>query len=114
MKLLTPQEQLNILKNLQNLLASFSQLAMEPKTRLFCYYLTDRRKRLLFYLNPRKTEVVFGIGHHGTDILETFPMLASLADEVKPSVIKIKIEKIEDIESKAIRYIIEMILNHLK
>ena len=114
MKILSPHDQTNILKKLQNLLASFPKLAMEPKTRLFCYYLTDRRKRLLFYLNPRKTEVVFGIGHHGTDLLETFPMLEGLADETKTSVIKIKIEKIEDIEAKAIKYIIEMILKHLE
>jgi len=87
---------------------------MEAKTKLFCYYLTGRRKKLLFYLNPRKTEIVFGIGHHGTDILETFPMLAGLADEVKTSVLKIKIEKIEDIETKAINYIIEMIIKHLE
>lgn len=101
------------MKKLQNMLADFPQLAMEAKMKLFCYYPTGKRKKLLFYLNPRRTEIVFGIGHNGTDILETFPMLAGLADEVKQSVLKIKIEKIEDIETKAIRYIIEMILNHL-
>ena len=67
-------------------------------------------KKLLFYINPRTNEVIFGIGHRGTDILEKYPILPSLADETKQSVIKFSIKKIEDIEKKAIKKIIEIIV----
>jgi len=105
-----------VLKKIQSLMDNIPQLHKESKTcGLFCYYrYYGKRKKLIFYINPRRTEVIFVISHRATDILETFPMLAGLADEVKTSVLKIKIKKIEDIETKAIRYIIEMIVKHLE
>jgi hypothetical protein len=111
---LSPQTQLTLLHALQNIFLSFPKLILEKKMKLFCYYrYFGKRKKLIFYLNPRKTEIIFGIGYRGTDILKTFPMLTSLADEVKTSVLKIKIEKSEDIQIKAISYIVEMIVKHI-
>jgi hypothetical protein len=66
----------------------------------------------LFYLNPRDNEVIFGIGHRGTNILEKYPILQSIADETKTSVIKFSIKKVEDIEKKAINKIIELIIGN--
>ena len=67
-------------------------------------------KKLLFYINPRPNEVIFGIGHRWTDILEKYPILPSIADETKTSVMKFSIKKFEDIEKKAIKKIIELIM----
>jgi hypothetical protein len=42
--------------------------------------------------------------------LEIYPILPSIADETKTSVIKFSIKKIEDIDQKAINKIIELIM----
>lgn len=68
-------------------------------------------RKLLFYLNVRKKEVIFGISHRGTDILEKFPLLPSLADETKTSVMKFSIKKLEDIKKKWIHKLIDIILS---
>ncbi len=81
--------------------------------KLFCYYTNKGTyRKLTFYLNPRRNEVVFGISHRGTDILEKFPLLPSLADETKVSVMKFSIKKLEDIEKKGIEKLVEIILSN--
>jgi len=112
--ILTDKQQNNILTKLKKLLADFPILPMEKKIKMYSYYrYTGKSRRLLFYIYPRSTEIIFGIWHHGTDILETFPILTSLANETKAVVLKFKIKKVEEVESKAIRSIIEMIVKHL-
>jgi hypothetical protein len=102
-----------ILKSLQDILNTQKNLSTEEKTcGLFCYYrYRGKRKKLLFYLNPRIKEVVFGISHRGTDILEKFPMFTIMADETRTSVMKFSIKKLEDIDKKAIKKIIELIVD---
>lgn len=102
-----------ILKSLQHILNAQKSLSAEEKTcGLFCYYRhKGKRKKLLFYLNPRIKEVIFGISHRGTDILEKFPMFTILADETRTSVMKFSIKKPEDIDKKAIKKIIELIMD---
>ncbi len=79
---------------------------------LSCYYrIWEKGRKLLFYLNVRKKEVIFGISHRGTDILEKFPLLPSLADETKTSVMKFSIKKLEDIKKKWIHKLIDIILS---
>lgn len=83
----------------------------ETPCGLLCYYhILGKRKKLIFYLNPRKKEVVLGISHRGTNILENHPMLKIIADETKTSVIKFSIKNNEDIEKKAIKDIIHTII----
>lgn len=78
---------------------------------LSCYYrIIGKRKKLLFYLNPRAKEIVFGVSHRGTDILETYPMISVLTDEMKKSVMKFRIKKFEDIEQKGIQKLITIVL----
>jgi hypothetical protein len=109
------KENKNIIQHLQRILKKHTKLSCEKKMKLYCYYLTKwARKKLLFYLNPRHNETVFGISHRGTDILEKHPILQSIADETKTSVMKFSIKKIEDIETKAISKIIELIMESNK
>lgn len=108
---LSQQEKDVIIQWLHALLKQQIKLSFQKKMKLFCYYIIKwMNKKLLFYINPRTNEVIFGIGHRGTDILEKYPILPSLADETKQSVIKFSIKKIEDIEKKAIKKIIEIIV----
>jgi hypothetical protein len=51
-----------------------------------------------------------GISHYATDILEKFPFLQSMMDEMKTSVMKLVIKTPEDIDRKAIIQLITMIL----
>lgn len=112
--ILTNTQQSNILKELKKLLASFPILPMEKKIKMYSYYrYKGKSRRLLFYIYPRSTEVIFWIWHHGTDILDTFPILRTIADETKTAVIKIKITKVKDIETKAIKSIVELLIKHL-
>lgn len=106
------EEKKIILKSLQNILKTQENLHTEEKTcGLFCYYrYIGKRKKLLFYLNPRTKEVIFGISHRGTNILEKFPMFKIIADETKTSVMKFSIKKLDDIEKKAVKKIIELIM----
>jgi len=50
---------------------------------------------------------VFGLSHWGTQILQEYPMLKISADEVKTSVIKRNIDKVEDIDKKWISKIVD-------
>ena len=50
---------------------------------------------------------MFGIHHHGTNILETLPTIKLLADQNKQCVTKIFIENTEDITKKWIKFLIE-------
>lgn len=110
-KILSDKEIIDILTAMDKILRQHSELSFQKKMKLFCYYTNKAAtKKLIFYLNPRHTEVVFGISHRGTDILEKYPMLPSLADETKVSVMKFSIKKIEEIEKKAINKLIELIL----
>jgi hypothetical protein len=108
---LSAQESETIIQSLHKLVNVYPQIIHQRKTKLFCYYKKKKKsKKLVFYINPRVHEIIFGIGHRGTDILETYPILRSIADETKTSVIKFSIKKREDIEDKAISKIIELIL----
>lgn len=110
--ILTDQESKEIIQLLHHLIKIYPQIVYQRKTKLFCYYTKKwKSKKLLFYINPRVHEVIFGIGHRWTNILETYPIITSIADETKTSVIKFSIKKSEDIEKKAISKIIELILN---
>ena len=110
-KQLSDESKKNIITWLQNILKQQSKLSFQKKTKLFCYYIPKwTSKKLLFYINPRHNEVIFGVGHRGTDILEKHPILQIIADETKTSVMKFSIKKIEDIENKAIAKIIDNIL----
>lgn len=109
---LLQEEKDKIIEWLQHLLQQQKKLSCQKKTKLFCYYITKwTTKKLLFYINPRANEVIFGIGHRWTDILEKYPILPSIADETKTSVIKFSIKKTEDIEKKAIKKIIELAMS---
>lgn len=109
--ILSSQESEEIIQSLHKLLMGYTEIIHQKKVKLFCYYTKKwKSKKLLFYINPRVHEIIFGIGHRGTNILETYPILASIADENKTSVIKFSIKKGEDIEKKAISKIIELIL----
>jgi hypothetical protein len=100
----------NILQKLRKILGDTKLYHQETPCGLFCYYrMIGKRRKLLFYLNPRKKEVVLGISHRATDILERYPILKSLADETKTSVMKFSIKKVEDIEEKGIKKLIKLI-----
>lgn len=102
----------NILISLKEILNSYRILHHEPKQKIFCRYLTRKaQKKLLFYLNPQKKGVMFGISHHGTRILEEMPTISMLADENKQCMTKFLITKPEDIETKAIRFLIEQCID---
>jgi hypothetical protein len=102
-----------LLNQLIDLLNSYRILHHEHRNeKLFSRYLTRKNhKKALFYLNPQKKKIIFGIGHHGTKILEELPTIKLLADETKIAVIKFSITKPEDIENKAIRFLIEQCID---
>lgn len=108
---LSDKESKEIIQSLHDLIKRYPEIIDQRKTKLFCYYTKKwKGKKLAFYINPRVHEVIFGIGHRGTNILETYPLLTSIADETKTSVIKFSIKKRKDIEHKAISKIIELII----
>ena len=110
-KILSEQESKNIIKTLDKLLRPNKLLSFEKKIKLFCYYIYKKKqKKLLFYINPRTNEVIFWIGHWWTSITTDFPILKIVADESKKSVIKFSIKSNSDIQKKAIKKIITMIL----
>ena len=112
-KFLSEHESTNIIKTLDKLLRQNKLLSFEKKIKLFCYYTyKNKQKKLLFYINPRPNEIIFGIGHWWTTIVTDFPMLKIAADESKKSVIKFSIKSIADIQKKAIETIIRIILQH--
>jgi len=101
-----------ITQQLQDIINSYRILHCEERPKMVSRYLTQKnRRKALFYINPQKKKIVFGIGHHGTKILETLPTLPMLADETKVAVIKFFITKPEDIEFKAIRFLIEQCID---
>ena len=102
----------NIFRELEKVLNSYWILHHEPKQKIFCRYLTFKaRKKLLFYLNPQSKGVVFGMCHGNTKLLETIPTLPMLADETKTHVMKFIIKTPEEIETKAIRFLIEQCID---
>lgn len=83
-------------------------LCQQEKWFIWYYVFLGKRKKLLFYINHRKGRVVFGVSHWGTEILEEYPMLKISADEVKTSVIKWNIDRVEDIDKKWISKIVDL------
>jgi len=102
-----------LFKQLQNILNSYRILHHESKSGIiFSRYLTRKNyRKTLFYLNPQKKKIVFGISHNGTKILEEIPTITMLADDPKKCVSKFFITKSEDIENKAIRFLIEQCID---
>lgn len=101
-------EQEILIQKLSTLLGSYRILYPEKKQRIFCRYLTRKaQKKLLFYLNPHKKWVIFGISHHGTKILETIPTIQMLAHENKLCMTKFLLEKESDITNMWIQFLIE-------
>jgi len=101
-----------LLEKLTKLLNSYRILYPEKKQRIFCRYLTRKaQKKLLFYLNPHKKWVIFGIGHHGTKILETIPTIQMLAYENKICMTKFLLEKDSDIKNMGIKFLIDTCIN---
>lgn len=101
-------DQEKLIEEMTALLNEYRILYPEKKQKIFCRYLTRKaQKKLLFNLNPHKKWVMFGIHHHGTQILETLPAIKLLADENKQCVTKILIENTEDISKKWIKFLIE-------
>lgn len=108
---LTDLEQRSLVTSLQEIFSRFPRLHRQNKWKLTCYYIQKwTYRKLLFYINPRKQGVVLGISHYATDILEKFPFLQSMVDEMKTSVMKLVIKTPEDIDRKAIVQLISMIL----
>lgn len=108
---LTDSQQHLLVKSLQDIFSRFPRLHRQYKSKLTCYYTQKwTYRKLLFYINPRKQGVVLGISHYATNILEKFPFLQSMVDEMKTSVMKIVIKTPEDIDRKAITQLISMIL----
>lgn len=104
-----------IFKQLKSILSSHEELFSEEKMQITCFYIKRKSiKKLFAYLNPRKYEIVIWFSHHWTDILAEFPFLKSIADEIGQSMMKFSIKKMEDIESKAIEKIINLILPSYK
>ena len=101
-------EQEILIQELTKLLHTYRILYPEKKQRIFCRYLTRKaQKKLLFYLNPQKKWVVFGIAHHGTKILETIPTIQMLAYENKICMTKFLLKKESDIKDMWIKFLIE-------
>lgn len=108
---LTDLQQYLLVKSLQDIFSGFPCLHRQNKSKLTCYYTQKwTYRKLLFYINPRKQGVVLGISHYATDILEKFPFLQFMMDEMKTSVMKVVIKTSEDIDRKAITHLITMIL----
>jgi hypothetical protein len=99
---------MNIIVNKLESMISHYNLFQEDKWFIWYYVFLGKRKKLLFYINHRKGRVVFGVSHWGTEILKEYPMLKISADEVKTSVIKWNIHRVEDIDKKWISKIIDL------
>lgn len=104
-----------ILSSLTGILDWYKSLLLEVKfdkkwnKRLICYYyMKNRYKKLIFYINPSKRGVVFAVDYYGNNILEKIPTLIAIADEQRKSVIKFNIKNLDDIKTKAITKIIEL------
>lgn len=92
--------------------AMHTNLFSQHKSKLTCFYLQYKGyKKLFAYINPRVHEVVLGFSHYGTDALSTFPILKSLAHEVKQSMIKFSLTNPEDIQTLAIPQLIDLMLS---
>jgi hypothetical protein len=104
---MSEQEKTIIISDIHRFLQT-TPFSYEKKMKLFCYYTKKGiSKKLVCYINPRSKDIVFGISHRGTNILETYPILNIMADETKTSVIKFSIVSYEDIEKRGIQKIIE-------
>ncbi len=76
------------------------------------YYLFRvKRKKLVFYLNPKDKYVIFGVSYRSTPLLDEYPFLKISADEVKNATIKRKIKKETDIQEKGISEIVKLVLD---
>lgn len=90
------------------LIISKYNLHQELKGFVWYYVFIWKRKKLLFYINSRKNNVVFGVSHWGTEILKEYPMLKISADEVKTSTIKRNLYEVDDVDKRGVAKIIEL------
>ncbi len=108
-----------IVNKLKEILKPYN-LHHEVKGFLWYYVFIWKRKKLLFYINPRRSKstrkslVIFGMSHRATTILKEYPMLTVAADEVKTSTIKWKLNNVDDIKKRWIKEIIKIWVNYYK
>ena len=90
------------------LIISKYNLHKEYKWFIWYYVFIWKRKKLLFYINSRKNNVVFGVSHRGTTLLDDYPMLKVSADEIKLSTIKRNLYEADDVDKRGVAKIVEL------
>lgn len=98
-----------IVKELQNILKPY-KLHQEFKWFYWYYIFRGKIRKLVFYINPGKKSVIFGVSHWWSNILEKYPMLKIVANETKKATIKWEIKTLKEIENKWISEIIKLCL----